>query len=94
MLVRLRIEAAEIAAAATGLPGDAQTALRILHTAIVLAVLESRFADERETWFAAVRKSRTWLKQATDGWGAVAGGKIVARWAQDLTARPAGSPRA
>ena len=88
-LVRLGIKPAEIAGAATSLPGDARTALRVLHTAIVLAALESRFADERETWFAAVRKSRTWLKQATAGWGAVAGGKTVARWAQDLAAKAA-----
>jgi hypothetical protein len=48
-LVRLGIKTVEIAKAVTGLPGEKQAALRVLHTAIVLAVLEARFADERET---------------------------------------------
>ncbi len=93
-LVRLGIKTVEIAKAVTGLPGEKQAALRVLHTAIVLAVLEARFADERETWFAAVRKSRTWLKQATDGWGPVAGGTTVAQWAKELAATAAVSPKA
>jgi hypothetical protein len=91
MLARLGIAPAGIAAAAASVPGDRQAALRVLHTAIVLEVLESRFADERETWFAAVRKSRAWLKQATSGWGQAIGGKSVAQWAKELSARAAGS---
>ena len=51
--------------------------------------LKARFADARETWFAAVRKSRAWLKQSADGWGAAIGGKTAARWAEDLAAKAA-----
>jgi hypothetical protein len=83
MLGRLRIKPADIAAAAKALPGDRNAALRALHTAIVLAVLEARFADARDTWFAAVRKSRTWLKQA-------AGGDSLARRAKELVENAAG----
>jgi hypothetical protein len=93
MLARLAIKPADVAAAATGLPGDRKTVFRILHTVIVLEVLESRFADARETWFAAVRKSRTWLKQATDGWGRVVGGKTVGQWGKELAAGAAGSTK-
>ncbi|OHD67153.1 MAG: hypothetical protein A2177_11080, partial [Spirochaetes bacterium RBG_13_68_11] len=93
-LVRLGIEPVEIVKTVTGLPGEKQAALRVLHTAIVLAVLEERFADERETWFATTRKSRTWLKQATDRWGPVAGGKTVTQWAKELAAKAAGAPKA
>jgi len=86
MLRRLGVEPAKISAALAGLAGDPKMACRILHTAIVLAVLEARFADARDTWFAAVRKSRTWLKQATDGWGPAIGGKTVAQWAKEAAA--------
>jgi Ca-activated chloride channel family protein len=86
MLRRLGIERHAIAAAMDGLAGDRAVALRVLHTAVVLAVLEARFADARETWFAAVRKSRTWLKRATDGWGQVVGGMSVAQWAKEAAA--------
>jgi hypothetical protein len=94
VLAWLGIEPAAISGAAVGLPGDGKTALRVLQTAIVLAVLEARFGDSRDTWFAAVRKSRTWLKQAADGWGPVMGGKTVTQWAKELAARAAGSPKA
>jgi Ca-activated chloride channel family protein len=94
MLGLLGITPAEITKAAAGLPCEKKAALRVLHTAIVLAVLEARFSNSREVWFAAVRKSRIWLKQATDGWGPVAHGKTVARWAEDLTARADSSPKA
>jgi len=83
MLARLGIAPAAVAAAAAGLPGDSKTAVRALHTAIVLAVLEARFGDSRDTWFAAVRKSRTWLKQA-------AGGDSLARKAKELVENAAG----
>jgi hypothetical protein len=86
MLGRLGIKPADIAAAVKALPGDRKAALRALHTAIVLAVLETRFADARDTWFAAVRKSRTWLKQAAGGWGPVVAGKTVEQWAKETAA--------
>ncbi len=85
-LRKLGIEPARIAAAAKDLPGDRKTALRALHTAIVLAVLEARFADARDTWFAAVRKSRTWLKQAAGGWGPAIAGHTVDDWARQSAA--------
>ena len=87
MLARLGIAPAAVAAAAAGLPGDSKTAVRALHTAIVLAVLEARFGDSRDTWFAAVRKSRTWLKQA-------AGGDSLAQRAKELVENAAGSRNA
>jgi hypothetical protein len=86
MLGRLGIKPADIAAAVKALPGDKATALRALHTAIVLAVLEARFPDERGTWFSAVRKSRTWLKKAAAGWGPVMAGKTVDQWAEEAAA--------
>jgi len=86
MLGRLGIEPARIAAAAKDLPGDRKTALRVLHTALVLAVLEARCADARDTWFAAVRKSRTWLKQAAGGWGPAIAGKNVEQWVKETVA--------
>ena len=89
MLRRLGIQRAAIESALAGLPNDRKSALRVLHTAVVLAVLEERFADARDTWFAAVRKSRTWLKQATDGWGPTIGGTTVARWAKEVAAAAA-----
>jgi hypothetical protein len=88
MLSRLGIEPAQLSVALAGLPGDPGRALRVLHTAVVLAVLEARFADARETWFAAVRKSRAWLQQVTDGWGQVMGGKSVSQWAKEVAAAP------
>lgn len=89
MLRRLGIEPACVNAALAGLPGDPTVAPQVLHTAVVLAVLEERFADARDTWFAAVRKSRAWLNQATDGWGQVIGGKTVAQWAKEAAAAAA-----
>jgi hypothetical protein len=83
MLERLGIEPADVAAAAKAVPGDRNAARRALHTAIVLAVLETRFADERGTWFAAVRKSRTWLKKTAGGWGPVVNGKTLDQWAKE-----------
>jgi hypothetical protein len=94
MLAKLGIKPAEIAAAANDLPGDKKIALRALHTAIVMAVLEGRFADERETWFAATRKSRTWLKKATVGWAPVVGGNSIPGWAEELAVKAAHSPKA
>jgi hypothetical protein len=85
-LRKLGIEPAFIAAAAKDLPGDRKTTLRALHTAIVLAVLETRFVDARDTWFAAVRKSRAWLKQAAGGWGPAIKGKSVDDWAMQTAA--------
>jgi hypothetical protein len=72
--------------AATALPGKRLEHLDVLHTAIVLELLESRFGDSRDTWFAAVRKSRTWLKRATAGWGRVIDGKTVTQWAKEVVA--------
>jgi len=89
MLRRLGVDPALISAALAGLTADRKVALRVLHTALVLAVLEARFADARETWFAAVRKSRSWLKQATDGWGQAVGGRSVAQWAKEVAAAAA-----
>jgi len=34
----------------------------LLSTALLLSVLELRFASERNTWEGAVKKSRDWLK--------------------------------
>lgn len=86
MLGRLGIRPPDVAAAARSLPGDSKTVLRVLHTAIVLAVLEIRFPDARDTWFSAVRKSRTWLKQAAGRWGPVMAGTTVDRWAKEVAA--------
>ena len=86
MLGRLGIGPADVAAAARSLSGDSKTALRVLHTAIVLAVLEARFADARDTWFSAVRKSRAWLKKTAGAWGPVAAGKTVDQWAKEAAA--------
>ncbi len=94
MLTRLGIKTAEIAAAAAGLAGERKASLRILHTAIALAVLETRFADVRGTWFAVVRKSRTWLKQATGGQGLVARGKTIAGWAEEVSLKAVRSLKA
>jgi Ca-activated chloride channel family protein len=73
---------AKAAAVIESRAGGREAARRVLHTALVLAVLEERFGEERETWFRAVRKSRAWLKTATDGWGAVLDGAEVGRWAR------------
>jgi hypothetical protein len=61
----------------------------VLHTALVLALLEARFADARETWFSTVKKSRAWLKKASADWGPVLEGKTVARWAKAVVASAA-----
>jgi Ca-activated chloride channel family protein len=87
MLDRLGIKSAAVTAAARGLPGESDVARRALHTAIVLAVLEARLADERSTWFAAVRKSRTWLKKTAGAWGAAISGKTVEQWADEIVGR-------
>ena len=81
-LKRFGISASAIARAAASAPGDRAEALRVLHTALVLALLEARFADARETWFSTVKKSRAWLKKASADWGPVLEGKTVARWAK------------
>jgi Ca-activated chloride channel homolog len=90
-LTLLGLRAADLASLAERLPGDRATGLRILHTALVLEVLESRFADERETWFAVVRKSRTWLTQSTRTWGTVVVGRTVDEWAGETVTSASGA---
>ncbi len=88
-LKRFGISSSAIARAAASAPGDPAEALRVLHTALVLALLEARFADARETWFSTVKKSRAWLKKASADWGPVLEGKTVARWAKAVVASAA-----
>ncbi len=71
--------------------GEADPA-RLLHTALVLQVLETEFAAERATWTGLVAKTREWLAIATGVAGASAGGPRVggqelAAWAAELAAR-------
>jgi Ca-activated chloride channel homolog len=86
-LGRLGLDAAAVAKASKTLPGDGAEALRVLHTALVLALLEARFGDVRDVWFSAVKKSRAWLKKATAGWGSPLEGQTVTRWAETAAAR-------
>lgn len=81
---RLGLDPELFARAAAGLAGEQALNIRVLSTAAVLAFLEARFADARPTWFSAVKKSRSWLKTTTDGWGAVMEQKTVSQWAQDM----------
>jgi hypothetical protein len=83
---RFGISASAIARAAARAPGDPAEAFRVLHTALVLALLEARFADVREAWFSIVKKSRAWLKKASAEWGPVLEGKTVAQWARAVVA--------
>jgi hypothetical protein len=87
-LRRLGISAAAITRAAACVPGDPAQAVRALHTSLVLALLEVRFRDARDTWFSAVKKSRTWLKKITAGWGQILDGKTVIQWARALAEKP------
>jgi hypothetical protein len=88
-LKRLGISAGAIKRAAARIPGVRAEARRALHTALVLAFLETRFGDGRDTWFSAVKKSRAWLDKITAAWGPVLDGKTVVQWAKALVEAPA-----
>lgn len=64
------------------LSGDVEENRRIVHTAIVLAVLESRFAAERGTWAAVVRKSASWLSKIARERGMSLDGSPLEIWAE------------
>lgn len=64
------------------LTGDVDENRRIVHTAIVLAVLESRFAAERSSWSAVVRKSAFWLSKIARERGMSLDGSPLEIWAE------------
>lgn len=66
------------------LPGDAAENRRIVHTAIVFAVLEQRFAAEHSTWSAVTRKSASWLSKTVRDRGLALEGSTLEEWAADF----------
>lgn len=70
-------------AAVRQLPGDEAENRRILSTAVVLAVLQQRFAAERSMWSAVTRKSASWLTKTVKDRGLMLGGTAIETWAAD-----------
>ncbi len=90
---RLGIDLGEIAAAARQAEiggteaADEAKRLRLLHTALVLRVLETRFAPERSTWSGLVAKSREWLDRLIASGRPRVAGKELADWAAGFEER-------
>ena len=53
----------------------------LLSTALLLKVLEIRFAAERSTWEGVTQKSRDWLAAAVDGTEPAVAGTALTAWA-------------
>ncbi len=83
-LAALGIDEGKVEAAAALLPGALEENRLILHTAIILAVLSSRFSGYKPEWAAAVKKSVDLLHRLTKSWGPLLGGLTVTRWAKEL----------
>ncbi|HNQ35890.1 MAG TPA: VIT domain-containing protein, partial [bacterium] len=64
----------ELLAAAGGGPETENETFTIIWTAVVMELLNRRFFQDRDTWFAALAKSRKWLKAAAGKAPLIAGG--------------------
>ena len=80
----LGMDADEIRRAASALGGEASR--RLVETAIVLALLEQRFAGRRSTWEPLTKKSRDWFERACRCFGAEIHGRPIGQWARDFVA--------
>jgi len=55
--------------------------LRLVCTAVILAILQTRFADRRAEWFAVTEKSRTWFDSEVKRLNPTMDGKPIEEWA-------------
>ena len=80
---RIGLDLAELREAAARLVNGGREPFKLLCTAVVLALLEARFPDRRDEWFAVTGKSRAWLVAEVGRLSPSVDGTPLAQWATD-----------
>jgi Ca-activated chloride channel homolog len=78
---RIGLDLAELREAAARMVNGGRESFKLLCSAVVLALLEVRFPDRRDEWFAVTGKSRAWLGAEVGRLSPLVDGAPLEQWA-------------
>jgi Ca-activated chloride channel family protein len=67
--------------------GDTTDCFLLLSTAIVMRLLETRYASRQKEWGHLVQKSRRWLEETIKRTQPTLGGKLLEEWGEDFISK-------